>query len=223
MTMTVRLMIAVFGVVAVAIPVVAQMPSTAPATSGATVQPASAAGAGLATGDFQPALGPVRQALGDLRLDRWKLSKSLRDQTESDVSSIKRDLEGTLPGLLATADSAPATVSSLLPVANNASALYDVLLRVTERAKVAAPPNQMDELVQAQSALEGARRSFADRVLKAAVAEEQQVSSLKLAAKPVVAAACAPVPAVASSSTAKTTGKKKKKVMPATGSVPAKS
>ncbi len=187
----------------------AQMPDTAP-TSGTNAQVASPAGAAPLTGDFDPALGPVRQALNDVKLDRWKLAKGLRDQTDGDIGSIKRDLDSTLPGLLSAADAAPGTISTMLPVASNVGALYDVLLRVTERAKVAAPPNQVDELVQAQTALEGARRSFADRLQKAAIAQEQQVVALKQAAKPTVAAACPP-PSIASPATTHTAAKKKKK------------
>jgi len=190
---------------------VAQVPSTAP-TNGARLLEAPSISSGAAAGDFDPAMGPVRQALNGVKLDRWKLSKGLRDQTDADIGSIKRDLDGTLPGLLLATDAAPGMVSTMLPVASNVSALYDVLLRVTERAKMAAPPSQVEELVQAQAALETARRSFADRLQKAAVAAEQQGMVLKQAAKPVIAAACPPP--VTTSATPRTVPKKKKKVVP---------
>ena len=192
--------------------IVAQVPSTAP-TNGVPMQAAPSTPSGVAAGDFDPAMGLVRQALNDVKLDRWKLSKSLRDQTDGDIGSIKRDLGGTLPGLLLASDAAAGMVSTMLPVASNVGALYDVLLRVTERAKVAAPPSQVEELVQAQAALETARRSFADRLQKAAVAAERQVVALKQAAKPVVAVAC--IPPLPTSATAHIIPKKKKKVVPA--------
>ena len=203
----------------------AQVPSTTPTNGTATA--AVPQGSGAATADFAGAIGPVRQAIADVRLDRWKLPKGLREDTDGDLGSIKRDLDETLPGLLTTADATPSSVTAQLPVASNVGALYDVLLRVTERAKVGAPAGQLDELIQAQTGLENARRSFADRIQHAAAAEEAQVSSLQKAASahPAVAVVCPPVTTTPSSATT-TAKKKKKKVVPqspdaGTGTTPA--
>ena len=162
-----------------------QMPATAP-----TTEAVSAATAGP-SGVVQPALGTLRQMLGVVRLDKWKMSKAVRDVTAGNVNSIGKDVDSTLPSLLATADAAPNSVAGMLPVSRNMAALYDVLLRVTVVAETSAPKDQADALEQAMVSLEGTRHTFDDQVQSVAVRRDQQVSELQkaLSARPVVTAA----------------------------------
>ncbi len=149
------------------------------------------------SGLVQPSLGTVEQSLEKVFLDRWKTSKALKETTTNNLGSIHRDLETTLPGLLATADGAPGSVASLVPVSQNLGALYDVLLRVTVVAESSAPPEQAAALEQALTSLEGARRSFTERLQSSAEAEERRVTDLQteLSARPAPAvAAAAPAP-----------------------------
>ena len=119
----------------------------------------------------------------------------------NNLGSIHRDLETTLPGLLATADGG--SVAALVPVSQNLGALYDVLLRVTVVAESSAPSEQTAALEQALTSLEGARRSFTERLQSTAEAQERRVAELQtaLSARPapaVVASApapCKPAPA----------------------------
>ena len=149
------------------------------------------------SGLVQPSLGTVEQSLEKVYLDRWKTSKALKETTTNNLGSIHRDLETTLPGLLATADGAPGSVAGLVPVSQNLGALYDVLLRVTVVAESSAPPEQAAALGQALTSLEGARRSFTERLQSTAEAEERRVTELQTAlnARPApAAAAAAPAP-----------------------------
>jgi len=162
--------------------------------------PAPIAARATASATVQPALGTLRQTVDGLNIERWKVSKAVREATVANIGSIRRDLDTTLPGLLGTADAAPNSVAGTLPVSRNLGALYDVLLRVTVIADAAAPPEQAASLAQAMTSLEGARRALDDRLQGGAVTQEQRVADLQktLAARPAtvapVQAAAEPVP-----------------------------
>ena len=128
---------------------------------------------------LSPALDGLKGSLAAVRLEKWKAPGPVREETNSNIGSIRRDLDGTLPGLLATADAAPGSVSKNLPVFRNVDALYDVLLRVVETADLSAPEADTDALHAALSSLENARRSLGDAIEAAAVSQEEQVSSLR--------------------------------------------
>ncbi|WP_213804914.1 hypothetical protein [Granulicella sp. dw_53] len=156
----------------------AQTPTNAAAapTSAPPQQPALTASSIL-----QPALDNLQQTLGTLRLEKWKASNVIREETDANLSSIHRDLDTTLPSLLSTADAAPNSVSRILPAFRNIEALYDVLLRVTQVAKLASPGPQSAALDQATASLDEARRALGDRLQSAALAQDKQVADLQAA------------------------------------------
>lgn len=164
----------------------AQQPAVAPQAAAAGVQPAPSA-------IMRPALDLLDQAIGTLRPDKWKASDAVRDDAAANISSIRRDLDATLPQLLATADGAPASVTQVLPAYRNIEALYDVLLRVAEAGRLSAPGDQRSALEEARGKLESARRALGDRIQAAALAREQQVHSLQAAVRAIPPA---PAPAV---------------------------
>jgi hypothetical protein len=159
---------------------------------------------------LQPSLASLEQTLGVLRVEKWKTARDMREATQANVESIRRDVDGTLPGLLATADAAPGAVSGMLPVSRNLSALYDVVLRVTVVAESSAPVEQVTALEQAMKSLEGARRAFEDRLQSASLAEEAQVRDLRKTVN-VQAAAVTPCPPVPAPKPAVSPAKRKKK------------
>ena len=161
----------------------AQAPGLPPA-------PAQAAQSPSAT--MQPALDDLQQVLGSLRPDKWKGPGEVREEASANIDSIHRDLQGTLPSLLASADAAPNSVAQILPAFRNIEALYDVLLRVTEAGNLFAPNEQKQALEQTRAKLEDARRSLGERLQALAVAHEKQIHDLQAA---VHAMASAPAPA----------------------------
>lgn len=146
---------------------------------------------------LRPALDLLAHDLDAIHADRWKLNALVRDQSASDLNSLRRDLGTTLPPLLTAADAAPAQLTSQLPVARNIAALYDVLLRLAERARFGAPQDQQGALEQARATLDTARRAFDEQLQTSAAAQEAQVQQLKtrLATPPPVAAPAPPPPA----------------------------
>lgn len=140
---------------------------------------------------MQQSLGDVGNALDGLRPEKWKISGAMKQETASNVDSIRHDLSNTLPPLLATADRAPDSVVAVLPAYRNIEALYDVLLRVTEIGRASAPGDQAAALSQALASLETGRRALGERMQTDAVAREQRVHVLEANAR---AAAAAPKP-----------------------------
>jgi hypothetical protein len=146
----------------------------------------------------QPAVDTLQQTLAGLRPDKWKTSDAARQEAEANISSIRRDLDGTLPALLSAADAAPGSVSRMLPAYRNIEALYDVLLRVVGTGNLAAPGEQRAALEQARTSLEDAQRSLGDRIKSTSLSQEQQIHNLQAALRavpPPVAPVVCPKPA----------------------------
>jgi len=152
--------------------------TAAPAANGQGQTGQAQSGPAGASALMKPALDSVQQTVGALKLDKWKKG-TVRDEAGTHLSAIQRDLQTTLPPLLQAADSAPESTSKVLAVSRNVGALYDVLLSVTEAARVSAPPDQVTQLEQTLSGLGNARRSLDDRLQDSAASLEKQVILLR--------------------------------------------
>ncbi len=152
-------------------------------------------------------LDEVQQTVGGLKLDKWKRG-TVRDEAGTNVDAIQRDLQGTLPSLLKEADSAPASLSKVLPVSRNIDALYDVMVHLVEGSRVAAPGDQVGQLQTTLADLEKARVRLGNQLVQTATVQEKQIvdlrttvqtqaASLKAAATPPPAPKCPAPPAAA--------------------------
>jgi len=167
----------------------AQAPVSAAGGSGAS--PPSAVSVTL-----QPALTQVAQTLSNLNIRRWKAPGSVRDAADNDVSSIQRDLSGTLAGLLQQADAAPGSVPAAFAVYRNVDALYDTLLRVVETAQLAAPDDEASALISALGNLESARSVLGENILSGSQTEQAELERLRTVIARAAANAAAPRPVV---------------------------
>ncbi|MGA8086332.1 MAG: hypothetical protein WCA10_03445 [Terracidiphilus sp.] len=174
-------------------------PAAAPAAS-------STAGANTAFRPSAPSdilrrsLDEVQQTVGALKLDKWKRG-TVRDEAQTNVDAIQRDMQGTLPSLLKEADSAPSSLSKVLPLSRNVDALYDVLVHLVEGSRVSAPGDQVGALQATLADLEKARVRLGNQLVQTAVVQEKQIvdlrttvqtqaASLKAAATPPPAPKC---------------------------------
>ena len=130
------------------------------------------------SGVLRPALSDVQLALIKLHTDRWKRG-SIRDEAADDINSIQREIQDSLPPLLKDADDAPAALSKTLPLERHVDALYDVLLRVLEAARFAAPDEQARQVRGALTTLGEARLQLSQRMADTATAQEKQLSDLR--------------------------------------------
>lgn len=189
----------------------------------ATAGGAAAQAAGPATAQSGPPAGPsatLRPALDTLlgtlntiKTDKWKRG-SVRDEAGQDMGSVVSDIQINLPPLLREADAAPALASKQIPVARNVDALYDVLLRVVEAARISAPGDQVEALTQALGTLGKARLALYDQLQQASAAAEKQVTDLRLTVQRQSSLAC---PAPPPPAPCPTTPKKKKPAKPPAG------
>ncbi len=137
----------------------------------------------------QPALTEVQRSVSALNISRWKAPGQVKSAAQQDTGSIQRDLSDTLPGLLSKADTAPTTVPPAFVVFRNIDALYDVLLRVSQTASLAAPQGESDALFSSLNKLEAARSQLGDAILNASQQREDQVVKLEAAVRAAAAAA----------------------------------
>jgi hypothetical protein len=175
---------------------------------------AVSAGAQAPSSLVKPAAADVQQTMAHIHVERWKLSRALRETTTGNIDSIVRDVSVTLNPMLDAADAKPDSVPALLPVSRNLAALYEVMLRVTVTSEAGAPRADVDALAQAMNALQQARRAFDDLVQKAAAAEDAQVIALKKQLAATAVTATPPTPPACPPP--KPTPKRKKKA-PAAG------
>jgi len=153
---------------------------------------------------LQPALDVLKQALAGMNIDKWKASPAIRSEADSNMRSVQRDVESTLPALVATADAAPDSPAKTLPVFRNVDALYDVLLRLDASARLAAPKDQMSAIDQALASVSDARHALGDQLQTSAEAQDARVVHLQAALKAVppppppapAPVACTPPPPV---------------------------
>jgi hypothetical protein len=184
---------------------------------GAAPQATPAPPVPTASETLKPALVGVLQTLGSLKLDKWKKG-SVREEAGSNIDTIQRDLEETLPPLIKAADAAPTTISKILPVTRNIDAIYDVLVHVFEAARVSAPGDQIAQLQQAMDSLEKARIKFGNHLQETAEAQEKSVVELRTTVQTQQASlhAAAATPPVTPTCPAPAPAHKKKRAAPAT-------
>lgn len=149
--------------------------------------PISAPGpfATLPSAAVQPSLDVLRTAIQQLHIDRWKASNSIRSEAQTNLASVQRDVQTTLPGLLATADTAPGSAAKVLPAYRNVEALYDVTLRLVVAARLAASQNEMSALDQALARLDDGRHALGEQLQRDTDAQDAQVLHLQAALRAV--------------------------------------
>ena len=143
---------------------------------------------------LQPSLDVIKTAMGGLHIEKWKASGPIRDEAQSNLGSVQRDLQSTLPTLLTAADAAPDSASKVLPVYRNVEALYDVMLRLDAAARLAAPNDQMSALDQAVARLDEGRRALGDQLQTNSDAQEARVGHLEAQLKAIPPPAPPPPP-----------------------------
>ena len=130
---------------------------------------------------LRPALAQVGQCLSEVSIRRWKAPNEVKAAADQDVSSIQRDLSGTLAGLLQQADAAPGSVPAAFAVYRNVDALYDTLLRVVLTANLAAPDSEVTSLQAALSNLESARTALGESILGSSQAQQAELIKVRAA------------------------------------------
>ena len=138
----------------------------------------------FAIASLRPALANVQNTIASLSVSRWKAPAETRAAVQQDIGSMQRDLNATLPGLMAQAEANPAALSPAFAVFRNLDALYDVLLRVTETAALAGSGSDAGSLEDARAGLEDGRGKLGTWLLQSISAQDAQVVHLQTALPP---------------------------------------
>ena len=201
--------------------VTTQSPAPTPAAASPAAPPIAPPSPPFVTSQIlQPSLDTVQQALGEVKLDKWKRG-SIRDEAGSDISEIQRDLQDNLPPLMKDADASQGTLSKVLPVSKHVDALYDVLLRVVEAARFSAPDDQATQIRQALTGLGSARLKLDDHIQERAAAQETQIHDLRGAAEKQASFKCPAPPPTPVCTTPSPKKPKKKTTSTSTTNAPA--
>lgn len=72
-----------------------QTPGSTPSVQ--STDPPMAAKSTPPSDTLQPSLEILKQAIGTVKVEKWKASPAIRNEAESNAASIQRDLESTLP------------------------------------------------------------------------------------------------------------------------------
>jgi hypothetical protein len=170
----------------------AQAPPPPAAAAQAPAAAAVPAPTAFSMNNLRPALNNVQNAITNLNVAHWKAPNDIRVTTQQDINSMQRDLNTTLPALMAQADAAaangPAALSPAFAVFRNLDALYDVMLRVTETAGLAGSGSDATSLEQARAGLEDGRASLGTWLLQAIGAQDAKLAHTQVTAAPQPAA-----------------------------------
>ena len=172
-----------------------------------------------------PALESVAKAGSAVDLNKWKGGNAVREDVDTNLVSMQKDLQTTLPPLLVASDAAPASASASLPVLLNLDALYSVLLRVTIASRGSAPRDQNLGLEQAAQLLDSARRDLGDTILANVRTQDKRIATLQATvqqqAAAIAAAQQAPPPPPPPARPKRKTPAKKPATQPAATPAPA--
>jgi len=117
--------------------------------------------------------------LAKLRIDRWKADSTSKKQAQSNVESVTRNLHDALPAIIGELRSAPESLVSTFKLYRNLDALYDVMGSVVESTGAFGSKDDFQILANDLTAIEGSRRSFADRMETLAGTKEVELTKLR--------------------------------------------
>jgi hypothetical protein len=174
------------GLLAATVPLLLQVLILTPSASAAGLQSNVAAPSAQVetlspaiSDSLRPALEQVGHSVSQIQIDHWKVSKSWKEQLQSDADSIANDLSHQLPGLFQQAQAAPTALDAQLRLMQNVDALYDVLVRLTLAADLTEKKSDAALLDSALERLEAARKTATTQLVGAAAQQHQQLTDLQ--------------------------------------------
>lgn len=152
--------------------------------------------------------------IAGLRVDKWKADSSSKRQAQENSTSILRNLQNALPGIISEVRAAPEDIGPTFKLYRNLDALYDVLGTQTELAGAFGSKNEYQALSNDLNNIESTRRALGDRVQALAASRDAELARLRTQMRSAQAAAAATPPKkviVDDEEPPKKTVKKKKK------------
>jgi len=104
----------------------------------------------------------TNNAIGHLRVDKWKADNDAKSATQTRVDSLSRNMTNALPALIQEARQKPQDSAVVFKLYRNLNALYDVLSSVTEATGAFGAKQDYDALATQTAALQDEQRAVAD-------------------------------------------------------------
>ena len=151
-----------------------------PAPPNAIPAPGSASTPTLAPCEaIRPLSSVVASAVDAVDVGHWKLSRQGKFEIQGDIDSIRRDISGPLPALLDQAKAKPTELAPQWSVVENVNALYDVLVRVTTTATLAASRPEAALLAETEDQLAAARKNLTEQLVAATGSQDKNLAVLR--------------------------------------------
>jgi stress response protein YsnF len=130
--------------------------------------------------------------LAKLRVEKWKVDSSSKQQAQANVDSLSRNMHNALPEIIGQLRSSPEDLSATFKLYRNLDALYDVFGSVVESAGAFGSKDDFQALENDLSAMERARRSIAERMESLSASKEAELDRLRTQVKNSQASATVP-------------------------------
>jgi hypothetical protein len=132
--------------------------------------------------------------IAGLRVDKWKADSGSKRQAQENSTSILRNLQNALPGIISEVRAAPEDLGPTFKLYRNLDALYDVLGTQTELAGAFGSKNEYQALSNDLANIESTRRTLADRVQTLATSRDAELARLRTQMRNTQATAAANAP-----------------------------
>jgi hypothetical protein len=126
-----------------------------------------------------------------LRVDHWKTSNSSKKETIAKVDSIQRNLQGTLPDVIAQLRAAPEDLPTTFRLYRILEALCDVVGSVAEDTGAFGSKDELQAMSNDLNGFDGTRKQMAQRMESLSASKEAEIIRLRTELK--MAQAAVPV------------------------------
>jgi hypothetical protein len=124
-----------------------------------------------------------------LRIEHWKTSAASKKETLAKLDSIQRDLQGTLPDVLAQLRSAPEDLPLTFKLYRNLDALCDVVGSLAEDTGAFGSKDELQMMANDLNGFDGTRKQLAQRMESLSAAKEAEIVRLRAAVQAATPAA----------------------------------
>lgn len=133
---------------------------------------------GQMLGQLQQIAQQTASDLGKLKIDKWKTDSSNKQQSQSNATSLQRNLTAALPEMIQKAQAAPQDFAPSFKLYRNLNVVYDVLAMTAENAGAFGPKEQYEPLANDIGQLDQIRRGMADRLDWLSGVKDSQIKQL---------------------------------------------
>jgi hypothetical protein len=121
--------------------------------------------------------------VGSLRINKWKTDSDQKELAQQNADSLVRNLSAALPAITNDARQHPESFAANFKLYRNLSALYDVMLPLTESAGAFGDKAEYQALSLQLQRWDSIRRSFGDYLEQLALRKDAQSTAASPAAK----------------------------------------